>query len=46
MSDTFKKTFLKQLTPFEQDVFSLALDGHSVIEMQDILFREESTIKN
>jgi DNA-binding NarL/FixJ family response regulator len=41
-----EKLFLKQLTSSEQDVFVLALDGHSVIEMQDILFKEESTIKN
>jgi len=33
-----EKLFLKQL--------ALALDGHSITEMQDILFKEESTIKN
>ena len=40
-----EKLFLKQLTSSEQDVFALALDGHSVKEMQDILFKEEDTIK-
>jgi len=40
-----EKLFLKQLTSSEQDVFALALDGHSVKEMQDILFKEENTIK-
>ena len=41
-----EKLFLKQLTSSEQDVFALALDGYSITEMQDILFKEESTIKN
>ncbi|MEH7521277.1 response regulator transcription factor [Priestia megaterium] len=41
-----EKLFLKQLTSSEQDVFALALDGHSITEMQNILFKEESTIKN
>lgn len=40
-----EKLFLKQLTSSEQEVFALALDGHSVREMQDILFKEENTIK-
>ncbi|MET1123072.1 helix-turn-helix transcriptional regulator [Priestia megaterium] len=40
-----EKLFLKQLTSSEQDIFTLALDGHSVKEMQDILFKEENTIK-
>lgn len=40
-----EKPFLKQLTSSEQDIFALALDGHSVKEMQDILFKEENTIK-
>jgi len=40
-----EKLFLKQLTSSEQDVFALALDGHSITEMQNILFKEESTIK-
>jgi len=41
-----EKLFLKQLTTSEQDVFALALDSHSITEMQNILFKEESTIKN
>ena len=32
--------------PSEQDIFALPLDGYSIIEMQDVLFKEESTIKN
>jgi len=40
-----EKLFLKQLTLSEQEVFALALDGHSVKEIQDILFKEENTIK-
>lgn len=40
-----EKIFLKQFTSSEQDIFALALDGHSVKEMQDILFKEENTIK-
>ncbi|MGE7717778.1 response regulator transcription factor [Priestia megaterium] len=41
-----EKLFMKQFTSSEQDVFALALDGHSVKEMQDILFKEENTIKS
>ncbi|MBK0295977.1 LuxR C-terminal-related transcriptional regulator [Priestia aryabhattai] len=41
-----EKLFLKQLRSSEQDIFTLALDGHSITEMQNILFKEESTIKN
>lgn len=41
-----EKLFLKQLTSSEQDIFALAIDGHSITEMQDMLFKEESTIKN
>jgi DNA-binding NarL/FixJ family response regulator len=41
-----EKLFLKQLTSSEQDVFALAFDGYSITEIQDILFKEESTIKN
>jgi len=41
-----KKLFSKQLTPCEQDIFTLALDDHFITEIQDILFKEESTIKN
>lgn len=40
-----EKLFLKQLTLSEQEVFAVALDGHSVKEIQDILFKEENTIK-
>ncbi|WP_394555788.1 LuxR family transcriptional regulator (plasmid) [Priestia aryabhattai] len=40
-----EKLFKKQLTSSEQDVFALALDGHSVKEIQDILFKEENTVK-
>ncbi|MFL7938961.1 LuxR C-terminal-related transcriptional regulator (plasmid) [Priestia megaterium] len=40
-----EKLFLKQFTISEQDDFALALEGHSVKEMQDILFKEENTIK-
>jgi len=31
-----EKLFLKQLTSSAQDVFALALDDHSITEMQDI----------
>ncbi|MCM3100048.1 LuxR family transcriptional regulator [Priestia megaterium] len=41
-----EKLFLKQLTSSEQDVFALAPDDHSITEMQDSLFKEESIIKN
>ncbi|MBY0213360.1 LuxR family transcriptional regulator [Priestia megaterium] len=41
-----EKLFLKQLRSSEQDIFTLALDGHSITEMQNILFKEESKIKN
>lgn len=40
-----KKLFLKQFTPSEQDIFALALDGYSIIKMQEILFKEK-TITN
>ncbi|MFB2350784.1 response regulator transcription factor [Priestia megaterium] len=40
-----ERLFLKQLMSSEQDIFALALDGHSVREMQDTLFKEENTIK-
>ncbi|MBX9998196.1 MULTISPECIES: LuxR C-terminal-related transcriptional regulator [Priestia] len=40
-----KKLLKKQPTSSEQAVVALALDGHSVTEMQDILFKEENTIK-
>ncbi|MEE3897178.1 LuxR family transcriptional regulator [Priestia megaterium] len=41
-----EKNFKKQLILSEQDVFALALDDRSITEMQDILFKEESIIKN
>ncbi|MGE1115637.1 LuxR C-terminal-related transcriptional regulator [Priestia megaterium] len=40
-----EKLFLKQLTSSEQGVFALALDGYSITEMQDVLFKEENAIK-
>ncbi|WP_337134724.1 LuxR C-terminal-related transcriptional regulator [Priestia megaterium] len=40
-----EKLFKKQPTSSEQAVVALAPDGHSVTEMQDILFKEENTIK-
>ena len=41
-----EKLFLKQFTKAEKEVFTLALDGHSISEMQSILYKGESTIKN
>jgi len=40
-----EKLFLKQFTKAEKEVFALALDGHSISEMQEILYKEEGTIK-
>ncbi|MGW9019321.1 LuxR C-terminal-related transcriptional regulator [Priestia megaterium] len=40
-----EKLFLKQFTKSEKEVFALALDGHSTSEMQEILFKEKSTIR-
>ncbi|MED3918614.1 LuxR C-terminal-related transcriptional regulator [Priestia aryabhattai] len=40
-----EKLFLKQFTLAEKEVFALALDGHSISEMQSILYKEEDTIK-
>ncbi|PGY55181.1 LuxR C-terminal-related transcriptional regulator [Priestia megaterium] len=40
-----EKLFLKQFTLAEKEVFALALDGHSISEMQSILYKEENTIK-
>lgn len=40
-----EKLFLKQFSKAEKDVFALALDGHSISEMQSILYKEENTIK-
>lgn len=41
-----EKVFMNQLTQAEQEVFALAIDGHSVSEIQKLLHKEESTIKN
>ena len=40
-----EKLFLKQLSKAEKEVFALALDGHSISEMQEILYKEKDTIK-
>jgi len=37
---------MNQFTKAEQEVFALAIDGHSISEIQDILHKEECTIKN
>ncbi|MBU3574139.1 LuxR family transcriptional regulator [Priestia aryabhattai] len=41
-----KKVFMNQFTKAEQRVFALAIDGHSISEIQGILHKEECTIKN
>lgn len=41
-----EKVFMNQFTKAEQEVFSLAIDGHSISEIQDILHKEECAIKN
>ncbi|MBU8589751.1 LuxR family transcriptional regulator [Priestia megaterium] len=41
-----EKIFMNQLTKAEQEVFALAIDGHSVSEIQGIPHKEEFTIKN
>ena len=41
-----EKIFMNQLTKAEQEVFALAIDGHSISEIQNLLHKEESTIKN
>ena len=41
-----EKIFMNQLTQAEQEVFALAIDGHSISEIQYMLHKEESTIKN
>ena len=41
-----EKIFMNQLTKAEQEVFALAIDGHSVSEIQGIPHKEECTIKN
>lgn len=40
-----EKLFLKQFSKAEKEVFALALDGHSISEMQEILYKEKDTIK-
>ncbi|WP_308345880.1 hypothetical protein [Priestia aryabhattai] len=37
---------MNQLAKAEQEVFALAIDGHSVSEIQDIPHKEEYPIKN
>ncbi|MDR7246480.1 helix-turn-helix transcriptional regulator [Priestia megaterium] len=37
---------MNQITQAEQEVFVLSIDGHSISEIQDILHKEECTIKN
>ncbi|WP_280166769.1 helix-turn-helix transcriptional regulator [Priestia aryabhattai] len=41
-----EKVFMNQFTKAEQEVFALAIDGHSISEIQRMLHKEESTIKN
>ena len=41
-----EKVFMNQFSQAEKEVFALAIDGHSVSEIQDILHKEERTIKN
>ncbi|TJZ29812.1 helix-turn-helix transcriptional regulator [Priestia megaterium] len=41
-----QKVFMNQFTKAEQEVFALAIDGHSISEIQNLLHKEESTIKN
>lgn len=41
-----QKVFMNQITQAEQEVFALSIDGHSISEIQDILHKEECTIKN
>jgi DNA-directed RNA polymerase specialized sigma24 family protein len=41
-----EKVSMNQLTQAEQKAFSLAIDGLSTLEIQDILHKEECTIKN
>ena len=40
-----EKLILKQFTLAEKEVFALALDGHSISEMQEILYKAKDTIK-
>jgi DNA-binding CsgD family transcriptional regulator len=41
-----EKIFMNQLTQAQKEVFALAIDGHSILEIQDILHKKECTIKN
>ncbi|MGX4607851.1 helix-turn-helix transcriptional regulator [Priestia sp. JNUCC 25] len=41
-----EKIFMNQFTKAEQEVFALAIDGHSISEIQNMLHKEESIIKN
>jgi len=41
-----EKIFMNLLTKAEQKVFALAIDGHSISELQDILHKEGCSIKN
>ncbi len=41
-----EKVFMNQFTQTEKEIFALAIDGHSISEIQDILHKEECTIKN
>jgi DNA-binding NarL/FixJ family response regulator len=41
-----EKVFMNQFTQTEQEVFALALDGHTISATQDIFHKEECTIKN
>ena len=41
-----EKVFMSQFTKGEQEVFALAIDGHSISEMQTILHKEENSIKS
>ncbi len=41
-----EKVFMNRLTQAEQEVFALAIDGHSISEIPNLLHKEESTIKN
>ncbi|MDD1515855.1 hypothetical protein [Priestia megaterium] len=41
-----EKVFMNQFTKAEQEVFALAIDGHSILEIQYIFYKEEWTIKN
>ena len=40
-----EKVFMNQFSQAEKEVFALAIDGHSVSEIQDILHKEERTLR-